>query len=76
MAQYIKIVRLFDNKIYEFKANSFKPEYFQFEPFVEIKGYDILQEINTYIFSNRDIQIYKDLINFIKPNRIYMLFYE
>ena len=77
MACYIKIVRLSDNKDYMFKSNTFNPGYFSFDPFIEIKGNDILQEIEKYIYDDDfKIQVHEDLVDFIKPNDKYMFFYD
>ena len=77
MACYIKIVRLSDNKDYMFKSNPFEPDYFQFEPFVEIKGIEVLDEIERYAYSDGfQMRVFSDLDEFIKPNDKYMFFYD
>ena len=77
MACCIKIVRLADNKDYMFKSNTFNPGYLSFDPFIEIKGNDILQEIEKYIYDDDfKIQFHEDLVDFIKPNDKYMFFYD
>ena len=77
MACYIKIVRLSDNKSYKFKSNTFEPDYFQFEPFAEIKGIEVLDEIERYAYSDGfQMRVFSDLDEFIKPNDKYMFFYD
>ena len=77
MAQYITVIRLLDNKSFQFKSNSFSSECFNFEEFTEIAGKDILKEIKKYSYDDKYQQsVYDMLLAFVNSENMYMFSYK